>query len=504
MNSIKKDIFLICTFNDKIFSVLFWRMSMDQYFELDLFKSGRWMFVGGFEKEIIALLLPYEEYVNDKTKAENSFSYASTLEKDLFYKFIAEDGKEYHEVTDKFSLYYFTLGRCYNILQQYDFAIKYLSKAFKLNPISSTINAELLFAMSKDMNKYPELPSIINNGAKFACEKEILSDRISDYGDYLALNENYEGACCCYKISDEIVHNTYARKHYEKMKLKTDFDKNDSSIYRNELSSKYGFPLGIDIDVMNFIRDLANSELAKNNFIGFTYYATQLASLDNNYIQELDNYNMGRKSKFYASSNPIKTYYGDSKGSNLKLKKPLKDLELGEYLLYELNDYNTLINNGISILRAKKILLKFAFNYYLDDKLSYDKVYYLYQALGVKVPKEIIKEIYSVRHLKNEFSEGIETNLTELQKGYCVTREEAIPRYLLMLLEEYNQNNTALDVITDTITYLGYHYDYHYLLKSKEERAKIGYHLYDDKNDFYEVYFETEDTPVMVKKEVIN
>ena len=161
-------------------------MSLDQYFELDLFKSGRGMFVGGCEKEIIALLLPYEEYVNDKTKVENSFSYSSAFEKVLFYKFIAEEGKEYHEVTDNFSLYYFTLGRCYNILQQYDFAIKYLSKVYKLNPISSLINAELLFTMSKDMNKYPELPSIINNGVKFACEKEILSDRISDYGDYLA------------------------------------------------------------------------------------------------------------------------------------------------------------------------------------------------------------------------------------------------------------------------------------------------------------------------------
>ncbi len=475
-------------------------MFMDQYFELDLFKSGRWMLVGGCEKEIIALLLPYEDYVNDKTKDENSFSYASALEKDLFYKFIAEDGKEYHEVTDKFSVYYFTLGRCYNFLQQYDLGIKYLSKAYKLNPISSSINAELLFAMSKDMNKYPELLSIINNGAKFACEKEILSDRISDFGDYLALNEKYDGACCCYKISDEIVHNTYARKHYEKMKLKTDFDKNDSTFYRNELSSKYGFPLGIDKNVVNFIRDLANSELAKNNVIGFAYYAGQLAGLDNNYIKELDNYNRGRKSKFYASSNPIKTYYGDCENANLKLKKPLKDLELGEYLLYELNDYNTLINNGISISRAKKILLEFAFNYHFDNKLSYDKVYYLYQALDVKVPKDIIKEIYIVRHLKNEFSEGIETNLAELQKGYRETREEAISRYLLILLEEYNLNNTVLDVITDTVTYLGYHYDYRYLLKSKEERAKIGYRLYDDKNNFYEVYFETEDKPVMVKK----
>ena len=90
---------------------------------------------------------------------------------------------------------------------------------------------------------------------------------------------------------------------------------------------------------MNFIRDLANSELAKNNIIGFAYYAGQLAGLDNNYIQELDNYNRDRESKFYASSNPIKTYYGDSKGANLKLKNiENKDKFIGKqavgYLLY--------------------------------------------------------------------------------------------------------------------------------------------------------------------------
>lgn len=59
-------------------------MSLDQYFELDLFKSGRWMFVGGCEKEIIALLLPYEEYVNDKTKVENSFLILLLLKKFCF------------------------------------------------------------------------------------------------------------------------------------------------------------------------------------------------------------------------------------------------------------------------------------------------------------------------------------------------------------------------------------------------------------------------------------
>lgn len=123
------------------------------------------------------------------------------------------------------------------------------------------------------------------------------------------------------------------------MKLKTGFDNNDSIIYKNEISSKYVFPLGIDIDVVNFIRDLANSELAKNNIIGFAYYAGQLVGLDNNYIQELDNYNRDRESKFYASSNPIKTYYGDSKGANLKLKNiENKDKFIGKqavgYLLY--------------------------------------------------------------------------------------------------------------------------------------------------------------------------
>lgn len=461
---------------------------MDNYFIVELAKVTKLSFDPENSLEIIALLLPYKDYVDKKVAGKNVISFYSPLDKDLFYKFKAED-KKYKIVQPEYAMFYFYLGQAYAFLGNYDEAIKFLKKAHKINPMDVKITNVLLGCMFNDYkHSYPEKRALIDHECKFSLSKSMLSAGLSDFGDFFCEYQLFDAACCCFALSNEYELNEYSVDCFKQIIEGEDIELINSKEGRKRLSSAFGFPIGFNKDVKNFIVELATSELAKKDFDGFSYYLSELAEIDESYKIEFENYEKSNKTNLKPNPNPIETCFNDFNDFELM---PQDNVSLNDYLYYELIDYKNLLNAGISKGKAKKTLIDLAVFLYEMGGTPIENVYYLCKALDYKVPKKIMNNIYKSRKNKDKETRQLENDLSFIQKQNKLTKEEAIAEILYYLFEEYQNEEFTLNGIVYIALFLGYHFDVEFI-KGIDNSEVSSFYLYDDEENQYLVDFDIE------------
>lgn len=476
---------------------------MEKQFLLDVCRSKILMNGDGKENEILSILLPYLDEVEKNINGNNLICFISAIEKDLFYKFKADPSIEYKEIDSLYGIYYQLIGESYSMLDDYKNGIKYLRKAYLLDPMNQTISNSYISTLVDDVEQFhPELLAIVSNECKFALSKEQLSTGLFDFGNVLFIDDEIEAAMCCFVLSNQICENELVTDAISQLDRYVSVGEVSSRSIKRKLSSKFKFPLGFDESVKRFILELATSALANKNEDAFIYYLSFLADMDDFYKTELDNYNETNKTTLKPNPKPINTYYDNDlneEGITPFEEDTDDELSIVEFLNNNLQYFESLKEEGLSTREAKKETIEQAYCLYEDVTMHIVYMFYLYKALKLKVPENLMDDIKLFRNVSAEsFSKLYGDVITEFQKNNEYSKEVATVLFLNFAIRNYEKIGHSFEEVIFLALFYGYHYSIDFLLADDINMEEVGFvNIFDDDDNECYIDLDDDEKPVI-------